>query len=298
MNFSIVIPTYNRPELLEKLVNSILNLDYDKDDFEVIIIDDGSTNNAINLTQKYQKSFNLRYYFQKNSGPSSARNTGIDIARGEYICFLDDDCIPPRDWLKKIHAIITETRADGICGISTDRTGNIFSTTSQFISNFLLKELNNYYKMPVFVMSNNLIYKREIFNKIDKFNLLFSRPGGEDRELNFRIIEKGYKVTFAKEIIIDHYHNLIFTSFLKQQFNYGIGSYLLRQIRIKSGWRKFNTPVQIYLKLVIKIIRSFKFPKNFVVLILFFLSQFTVIFGMFCKWFSPGSLLTRLGLVI
>jgi glycosyltransferase involved in cell wall biosynthesis len=283
MKFSIVIPTYNRVKYLEKLINSIQELEYDKTGYEVVIVDDGSTDNTINLIQRYSSFLCMKYCWQTNSGPSSARNRGIDLSDGEYICFLDDDCKPPKDWLRKIDSLLSKNLIYGICGKSTDTVNTVFSVTSQFISNFLLENLNEYYRKPVFIMSNNVIYKKEIFDKIDKFNLQFKKPGGEDRELNLRIINEGYKIIFSNEITIEHNHRLGFNSFLKQQFNYGIGSYLLHRIQKKSYPDRYSTPISLYFKMILVIIKNFNFPQNFVILLLFFISQFLIILGMIYK---------------
>lgn len=86
---SVVITTYNRPELIVEAINSVLNQTYQK--FEIIIVDDASTEEYPNLTKLSPK---IKYYkLEKNSGPGKARNFGMDKASGKYITILDDDDI-------------------------------------------------------------------------------------------------------------------------------------------------------------------------------------------------------------
>jgi glycosyltransferase involved in cell wall biosynthesis len=280
MKYSIIIPTYNRAPLLEKLLKSITEIDYDKDQYEVIIIDDGSKDKTPEIADKYMQIIPMRYIRQDNSGPSKARNMGIDLASGEFVTLIDDDCTSPNNWLKKADEFLERSGADGLCGISTDRTGIIYSSASQFITNYLFNKVNNYFKLPVFVMSNNIIYRKSIFKYVGKFSAEFSRPGGEDRELNFRILKAGYKIIHSENFWVNHYHELSFKSFIRQQFNYGIGSFGLKKQLKTDGMKGYQTPVRIYFKIFPEIIKNYKFPQNIVVMLLFSFSQVSVIFGM------------------
>lgn len=88
---SVIIPTYNRAKYLSEAIDSVLAQVYQ--DFEIIIVDDGSTDNTRNIVEKYVKNFpeKIRYFFQEKKGSSAARNNGIRNAKGEYIAFLDSD---------------------------------------------------------------------------------------------------------------------------------------------------------------------------------------------------------------
>ena len=88
--FSIILPTYNRADFLPKTIESVISQSFTS--WELIIIDDGSTDNTKILVEKYQKSQNqIRYIYQKNSERSAARNNGIKNSNGQWICFIDSD---------------------------------------------------------------------------------------------------------------------------------------------------------------------------------------------------------------
>ena len=90
MTVSIILPTYNRSRFLSETINSVLNQTYK--DFELIIIDDGSTDDTADLIRKYTEQDNrVKYFFQENMERSQARNNGIEKSNGKYICFLDSD---------------------------------------------------------------------------------------------------------------------------------------------------------------------------------------------------------------
>ena len=96
---SIVVPTYNNEKFLDKCVESILSQTYHE--FELLIINDGSTDNTINVLQPYlKKDKRIKLHNTKNKGVSSARNLGISKAKGEYICFIDSD-----DWVEKDYLV-------------------------------------------------------------------------------------------------------------------------------------------------------------------------------------------------
>ena len=102
ITFSIIIPTYNRPERLKTCLDSLLNLDYPPDNFEIIIVDDGSNQPLDTLVNPYQNQLNLTLIRQNNSGPAKARNTGANAAQGEYLAFTDDDCTLDQKWLSAL----------------------------------------------------------------------------------------------------------------------------------------------------------------------------------------------------
>lgn len=97
---SVIIPTYNRADFIEKAIQSVLNQTYSN--FEIIVIDDGSTDNSAQIIKKLaEKDHRIRYYkLEVNSGVSIARNKGLSLARGKYIAFLDSDDIALAHWLK------------------------------------------------------------------------------------------------------------------------------------------------------------------------------------------------------
>ena len=92
MKLSIIIPCYNVENYLGKCVDSVLNNKL-KDEFEIILVNDGSTDNTLGVIKSYAKQYPdvIKYIDQKNKGLSGARNSGMDIAKGEYITFLDSD---------------------------------------------------------------------------------------------------------------------------------------------------------------------------------------------------------------
>ena len=119
--FSVVIPTYNRPERLANCLEAISQLDYPRDRFEVIVVDDGSKiplDSVVEPLQQKIPELQLKLIRQENAGPAAARNRGAAEAQGEFLAFTDDDCQPTTDWL--IHfAAGFETAPEAMLGGKT-----------------------------------------------------------------------------------------------------------------------------------------------------------------------------------
>ena len=99
--YSVIVPVYNRPKELEELLESLSLQSYSN--FEVIIIEDGSTETGENVVKSYSDRLDILYYYKDNSGPGDSRNVGMQKANGEYLLFFDSDCLIPPQYLSLIH---------------------------------------------------------------------------------------------------------------------------------------------------------------------------------------------------
>ena len=181
MFFSVIIPTYNRKHFLKIALESILQQTYKE--FEVIVVDDGSTDGTEDLVKSY-KDKRIRYFYQKNKGPSSARNLGIREAHGEFICFLDSD-----DRFRHQKLELTKEY------IEKYPTCKIFHTEELWYRNSRYLEQKKIHKKPegsVFVEALKICcislscacINKEVFNKVGLFDENF--PVCEDYEFWLR----------------------------------------------------------------------------------------------------------------
>ncbi|HKX85945.1 MAG TPA: glycosyltransferase family A protein, partial [Flavobacterium sp.] len=111
MNFSFIIPVYNRPDEIDELLDSLTKQTYQKP-FEIVIVEDGSTIPCESIVDKYRNKLNLTYYLKYNSGPGDSRNFGMQYAKGDYFIILDSDCIIPPDYLKEVDLSLSEKYVD------------------------------------------------------------------------------------------------------------------------------------------------------------------------------------------
>ncbi|MEJ2543671.1 MAG: glycosyltransferase family A protein, partial [Calditrichaceae bacterium] len=121
--YSLIIPSFNRAEEVDVLLASLSKLDFSADRFEVIIADDGSTDNTESIVDSYKKriAFPLYYYTQKNQGPGAARNLGMKNAKGDFFIFVDSDVSVPCYWLANIDTALNKEKADAFGGPDTFR---------------------------------------------------------------------------------------------------------------------------------------------------------------------------------
>ena len=107
MKFSVIIPVYNSEKYLNKCIDSIVTQDYEN--FELILVDDGSSDSSQKICREYADRFeNVSLICQENSGPSAARNRGIDCAKGDYITFVDSDDWVRDDYFIKLEAALND----------------------------------------------------------------------------------------------------------------------------------------------------------------------------------------------
>jgi len=236
IDLSIIVPTYNRPNQIRDCVSSLAELDYPKERFEVIIVDDGGDEPLDDLCREIEGRNNFTLIRKDNGGPASARNAGAEAARGKWLAFTDDDCRPASDWLTKLEARFHEL-PDRMLG---GRTINILENNSCSVASQLILEMVYDFYNPEpdnarFFASNNMAVPARVFAQLNGFDLGFFAAASEDRELCDRWLHSGYKLAYAPEAIIYHVHDLTLRGFCKQHFNYGRGAFRYHQLRAERG---------------------------------------------------------------
>ena len=128
--FSIIIPVYNRPDEVDELLESLVLQTFS--DFEVILIEDGSSVKCDLIAQKYDTILNIRYFYKENSGRSETRNYGMEKAEGEYFVFFDSDCVIPPSYFEKIKNKLNINYTDSYGG--PDKADKSFSNLQKAIN--------------------------------------------------------------------------------------------------------------------------------------------------------------------
>lgn len=252
LEFSIVIPTYNRPERLQQCLMSIGVLDYPRDRFEVIVVDDGSQMSLEPVVDRFESQFSLRLMRQSNAGPASARNAGAAVAQGHYLVFTDDDCQPAKDWLTAL-AETLEKCPDTLVGGHTINAlpENLYSTASQLLIDYLYDYYNQCQEEVTFFASNNFAVPRTPYQTIGGFDTSFPLAAGEDREFCDRWRHHQFKMCYAPAMQINHTHTLTLKSFWRQHFNYGRGAFYFHKIRSQRQAEPIKVePLSFYINLL------------------------------------------------
>ena len=249
-HFSIIIPTYERPRRLVACLDALTMLDYPSDLFEVIVVDDGSTAPLKDVVDRFRDELNLMLLTQPNAGPASARNAGAREAKGAFLAFTDDDCTPAPNWLKKFAFRLADTPDHMIGGrVINALRGNMFTASSQLMTDAVYAYYNDDSRRPHFFASNNLVVPADRFRALGGFDTSFPLAASADREFCERWLKHGYLMTHAPEAIVEHAHALTFRNVLRHHFNYGRGALHFHSVRARRGWQRLTIDPKFYLHL-------------------------------------------------
>lgn len=251
--FSIIIPTYNRPERLATCMQSLVCLNYSRDHFEVIVVDDGSPMSLEPVVAPFQDKFDVTLIKQPNAGPATARNTGAARASGQLLVFTDDDCMPAPDWLQTLAARFATAPGCLIGGRTLNALpDNLYSTASQVLIDYLYRYYNADPNQSSFFASNNLALPADHFHTLGGFDTTFPLAAAEDREFCDRWLHHGYEMIYAPEVLVHHSHHLALPTFWRQHFNYGQGAFCFHQMRSQHTQERIKVePLSFYLGLLI-----------------------------------------------
>jgi len=223
LKFSIVVPVFNRPDEVNEFLESISKQSFR--DFELIMVDGSPTNILQNVIDKFSKTLPLNYIYVKNLGASESRNLGCEKANGEYLVFIDSDCIVPVGYLKKITEFVIENKVDGFGG--PDRADESFTPVQKAINYAMTSILttggirgkkNHIGKFQL--RGFNMGVSREAFYKVGGFS---GMQVAEDIDLSMRLHKAGYKTELIPDAYVFHKRKSNFKKFYKQLFMHGKG---------------------------------------------------------------------------
>ena len=230
LNFSIIIPVFNRPQEIDELLESLVKQDF-SDDFEVLIIEDGSTQKSNVIVEKYESNLNLKYFFKENSGAGASRNFGMQEASGNYFIILDSDVIVPSQYLSEVKKALENNYTDAFGG--PDAAHASFTP--------LQKAIN--YSMTAVLTTGGIRGKKKGVGKFQprSFNLGLSKTAfektqgfskmknGEDIDLTFRLWENGFKTQLIDNAFVFHKRRSTIRQFFKQTFGFGTARPILNK---------------------------------------------------------------------
>lgn len=229
MKYSIIIPVYNRPEEISELLDSLSRLSPCGQEYEIIVVEDGSTKPCEAIVKGYEAVEPVRYLKKENAGPGPARNFGAEAAKGEWLIFLDSDTIIPSGWLCAIDRGLSAVREDWKCNFAAfggpDRASADFSPMQKAISysmtSFLTTGGIRGGKRKItrfFPRSFNMAVRADVFREMGGFAAM---RFGEDMDLSMRIVEAGYRTTLVEDAWVFHKRRSDLPKFWRQVFNSG-----------------------------------------------------------------------------
>lgn len=222
MLLSLIIPVFNRPDEVEELLES-LTLQTFKEEYEIVIIEDGSSITCKDVVDAYSNRLSISYYFKPNSGPGDSRNYGMGIARGDYFIILDSDCIIPAHYLESVSKNLGLHYAD--CFGGPDAALDSFSDVQKAIN----------FSMTSFLTTGGIRGKSEKIEKFQprSFNMGLSKTAfeasggfghihpGEDPDLSIRLWKLGYETRLFSDSFVYHKRRIDWEKFHRQVNKFG-----------------------------------------------------------------------------
>ncbi|HMG89494.1 MAG TPA: glycosyltransferase [Chryseolinea sp.] len=228
--YSIVIPVYNRPQEVSELLAS-LTLQTNKN-FEVIIVEDGSTVRCDQIVDQFRDLLSIQYFFKPNSGPGPSRNFGFGHARGDYFIVFDSDCIIPLTYVEVVEKSIQANAWDAWGG--PDKAHEDFTVVQRAMGYTMVSVLitggirGGEKRLGWFQpRSYNMGLSRTVFAQTGGFK--FSHFA-EDIELSIRMKKSGFKIGLITDAFVYHKRRTTFKQFFRQVFNFGKGRALVGSV--------------------------------------------------------------------
>jgi len=199
LSVSVIIPTYNMGWKLRKCLEGLEKQAYPKEAYEIIVVDDGSTDD----TKSIIEGFRIRYCFQENRGPATARNRGVEMAKGDIVLFTDADCIPNDNWIQNMASPFQNPEIIAVKGTYKTKQQSLWARFAQI-------EFNERYKMLLkheyidMVDTYSAGYRKEAFLSVGGFDTSFPFPNNEDTDLSYKLSLRGSKMVFNPHAIVWH----------------------------------------------------------------------------------------------
>lgn len=245
---SVIVPVYNSEPYLHRLIDSFLNQTYSN--FEIIIINDGSFDESEGIIKEYNDA-RIRYYKQDNHGVSFARNRGIELANGEYVCFVDsDDCVDNTYLEALANSLIIEESDLSICGYKVIEN-NIFKKIMNVDNKNEYEDIlvNALKRKPIYYSLWNKMFKKSIImNNMIRF--IENVTNVEDIEFTIHYLSCIKYVSFIDEPLYNYYRHDGSASFNRKKHKYFDNNWLTEEIAINEIKKHVDDKYQKYLSIM------------------------------------------------
>lgn len=223
LQFSFIVPVYNRPDEIQELLQSFLGLKSNST-YEIVIVEDGSNVTSKEVVEAFTGQLNISYYFKENSGPGDSRNFGMQQAQGNYFIILDSDCILPENYLNEVEKSLASGYVD--CFGGPDAAHESFSSIQKAIN----------FSMTAFITTGGIRGRKHSVNTFQprSFNMGISKKAflaskgfgrihpGEDPDLSIRLWNLGFKTKLIPKAYVYHKRRISWSKFYRQVHKFGL----------------------------------------------------------------------------
>jgi glycosyltransferase involved in cell wall biosynthesis len=221
MNFSVIVPAYQAAAVLPNCLNALRQQTIDRAQYEIIVVDDGSTDDSAAVAERTLRDFPAaRVIRAEHGGPARARNLGAQAAQGEVLLFTDADCEPAPGWIEQFARVFADPSVSGAKGTYATQQRSL-------IARFVQQEYQERYDYTLrqpridFIDTYSAAYRRAVFIDNGGFDVSFPTASVEDQEFSFRLAERGHCLVFAPEAQVVHRHNTTPARYFRRKYHIG-----------------------------------------------------------------------------
>ena len=236
---SVIIPAKDAAETVEGCLRAVCNQKGLGADYDVILVDDGSTDNTAHIAE----SLGVQVIRQPNMGPGAARNTGVNACHGDIVAFTDADCAPSPHWLKHHTQPFVDPDVVGVKGAYRTHQQGLVPRFVQAEYEFKYRRIARQETID-FIDTYSAAYRRQQFLANGGFDPAL--PAAQDAELSFRLARKGYKLIFVPEAIVYHKHGETIGIYIRRKFRYGYWRYFMSHWLPEKVISNTHTPPTMY----------------------------------------------------
>ncbi|MEL7834125.1 glycosyltransferase [Fodinibius sp. Rm-B-1B1-1] len=279
MFFSVIIPVYNRPEEVDELLQTLTEQSYQN--FETLIIEDGSEDRCEDVVKRYEEQLDIRYYYKENSGQGFSRNFGFERAKGDYFVVFDSDCLIPPHYFETVKDHLQKHKLDAFGG--PDREHESFSPIQKAISYTMTSPFttggirgNKNHAGTFHPRSFNMGISRDVYEETGGYKITRM---GEDIEFSIRIIKQGFTTGLIPNAYVYHKRRTSLRKFFNQLHFFGRARININ--RFHPGEIKFihTLPAIFVLGMIFFLSLPFWDMELFNILLIPFLFFFSLIFA-------------------
>ncbi len=232
IDYSVIVPAYQARDVLLRCLTALQQQTIDPSRYEIIVVDDGSTDDTARLAEKAIKIPHARIVRATHGGPAHARNLGARAAQGEILLFTDADCEPAPDWLERLAAALAPAEISGAKGAYRTRQ---IGLTARFVQQEYQDKYDRLLKQPQidFIDTYSAAYRRAIFLEYGGFDVSFPTASVEDQEFSFRLAEQGQRLIFVPDAVVYHQHDTTLRDYARRK--YSIGYWKARVVKRHPG---------------------------------------------------------------
>jgi cellulose synthase/poly-beta-1,6-N-acetylglucosamine synthase-like glycosyltransferase len=215
--YSVIVPAYNAAGTIERCLQALLHQSVPAASYEVLVVDDGSTDDTARLVSRWP----VRLLLQPHAGPASSRNYGARAASGRYLLFTDADCAPIPTWIEQIsRPLETDPKVAGVKGVYRSCQRGLIARFVQLEFEAKYAHLRRQRSID-FVDTGSAAFRAEAFWALGGFEPQFLAPSNEDTQLSFGLVSRGWRLVFADQAAVYHEHADSPAAYLRRKWRHG-----------------------------------------------------------------------------